>query len=93
MVHGNNENSLIKLINFRTNASYYEIPAVRNIKVEMANQDNPVAVASFEVMNPLKHFIRSKRGQKLKKLCHRFIFIGERRGTNYHFRHVENQGW
>lgn len=53
MVHGNNENSLIKLINFRTNASYYEIPAVRNIKVEMANQDNPVAVASFEVMNPL----------------------------------------
>ena len=53
MVHGNDENSLINLINYRQHASYYEVPAVRNIRVEMANQDNPVAVATFEVLNAL----------------------------------------
>lgn len=53
MVHGNDENNLINLINYRQHASYYEVPAVRNIRVEMANQDNPVAVATFEVLNAL----------------------------------------
>lgn len=53
MVHGNDENNLINLINYHQHASYYEVPAVRNIRVEMANQDNPVAVATFEVLNAL----------------------------------------
>lgn len=53
IVHGNDENSLLHLIDFRINANYYEIPSVRNLRIEMANQDNPIAVASFEVMNPL----------------------------------------
>lgn len=53
IVHGNNENSLLYLIDHKVNASYYEIPSVRNLRIEMANQENPVAVASFEVMNPL----------------------------------------
>lgn len=53
MVLGNDENNLINLINYRQSAAYYEVPAVRNIRVEMANQDNPVAVATFEVLNAL----------------------------------------
>lgn len=53
LVHGNNENTLFKLINTSVEAVYYEISTVRNIRVEMANQDNPVAVAYFEVLNSL----------------------------------------
>lgn len=70
MVHGNDENSLINLINYRQHASYYEVPAVRNIRVEMANQDNPVAVATFEVLNALNTAsdpkeLRSKKTEQI----------------------------
>lgn len=53
IVYGNNENSIDKLIDPNAQVKMYEVPAVRNIRVETANQDNPIAVASFEVMNPL----------------------------------------
>ena len=53
LVHGNNENSLLHIVNTRTHAQYYEIASARNIRVEMANQDNPVAVAYFEVLNSM----------------------------------------
>ena len=66
MVHGNDENSLINLINYRQHASYYEVPAVRNIRVEMANQDNPVAVATFEVLNALNTASDPKEIRALK---------------------------
>ena len=66
MVHGNDENSLINLINYRQHASYYEVPAARNIRVEMANQDNPVAVATFEVLNALNTASDPKEIRALK---------------------------
>ena len=61
LVHGNNENSILHILNYTQEASYYEVPAVRNLKIEMANQGNPVAIATFEVLNPLNTSSDPKR--------------------------------
>lgn len=51
VVYSNNENHIERLIDENINPKYYEIPAVRNIHIELASQDNPVSVAYFEVLN------------------------------------------
>ena len=53
LVYGNDENSLYYMLNSNLNPKLYELPSIRNIKVEMANQDNPVSSAYFEVLNPM----------------------------------------
>ena len=71
LVYGNNDNSVQKIINLSASARYYELQSIRNIKVEMANQENPVAIAYFEILNPMsnatepKDVMKNAMGQKV----------------------------
>ena len=53
LVYGNDENSLYHMLNANLSPKFFELPSVRNIRVEMANQENPVSVAYFEVLNSM----------------------------------------
>ena len=71
LVYGNNDNSVQKIINLSASARYYELQSIRNLKVEMANQENPVAMAYFEILNPMsnatepKDVMKNAMGQKV----------------------------
>ena len=53
IVYSNNENHIERLVDKNMTPKYYEVPAARNIHIEMASMDNPVSVAYFEVLNSM----------------------------------------
>ena len=65
LVYGNNENHINKLLHGNLNPVLYEIPSVRNIRVEMSNQENPVSSAYFEVLNSLNTSVEPAPGGRV----------------------------